>query len=100
MKIKTDFSTIYISTEIQKVLTEVLKDFHNKKTFVLVDENTKKHCLPVIANIDQIKNSELIEIESGEKNKTIKSLEKIWSILTKKGANRTSLLINLYCIKS
>ena len=95
MKIKTDFSTIYISTEIQKVLTEVLKDFQNRKTFVLVDENTKKHCLPVIANIDQIKNSELIESESGEKNKTIKSLEKIWSILTKKGANRTSLLINL-----
>ena len=95
MKINTSYSTIYISTEIQKVLTEVLKDFQNRKTFVLVDENTKKHCLPVIANIDQIKNSELIEIESGEKNKNIRSLEKVWTILTKNGADRTSLLINL-----
>ncbi len=95
MKINTDFSTIYISTEIPKVLTEVLKDFQNIKTFVLLDENTKKHCLPLIADIDQIKNSELIEIESGEKNKNIKSLEKIWTILTKNGADRTSLLINL-----
>lgn len=95
MKINTDFSTIYISIELQKVLTKVLKDFQNRKIFVLVDENTKKHCLPVIANIDQIKNCELIEIESGEKNKNIKSLEKIWTILTKKGADRTSILINL-----
>jgi len=95
MKINTEFSTIYISSEIQKVLIDILKDFQNRKTFVLVDENTKKHCLPVIANIDQIKSSELIEIESGEKNKNVKSLEKIWITLTKKGADRTSLLINL-----
>ena len=95
MRINTEFSTIYISTEIQEVLTEVLKDFQNRKTFVLVDENTKKHCLPVIANIDQIKNSEFIESESGEKNKNIRSLEKAWTILTKNGADRTSLLINL-----
>ncbi|MCK5171596.1 MAG: 3-dehydroquinate synthase [Bacteroidales bacterium] len=95
MKINTKFSTINISSEIQKVLIDVLKDFQNRKTFVLVDENTKTHCLPVIANIDQIKSSELIEIESGEKNKNVKSLEKIWTIFTKKGADRTSLLINL-----
>ncbi len=95
MKINTDFSTIYISTEIQKVLTEVLKDFQNRKIFVLLDENTKKHCLPLIADIDQIKNSELIEIESGEKNKSLKTVEFVWKTLTTKDADRSSLLINL-----
>ncbi|MCD4834664.1 MAG: 3-dehydroquinate synthase [Bacteroidales bacterium] len=95
MKINTDFSTIYISTETQKVLTEILKDFQNRKIFVLLDENTKKHCLPLIADIDQIKNSELIEIESGEKNKSLKIVEFVWKTLTTKGADRSSLLINL-----
>ena len=95
MKINTVFSTVYISTEIQKILTEVLKPFHDKNTFILVDENTKKHCLPIIQEIEKISNSELIEIESGEKNKSIKNLEKIWTILTKNGADRSSLLINL-----
>lgn len=95
MKINTEFSTIYISAELQKVLSEVSMNFQERKTFILVDENTKKYCLPVIANIDQIKNADVIEIESGEKNKSIKSIETVWEILTKKGANRSSLLINL-----
>jgi 3-dehydroquinate synthase len=95
MKINTEFSTIYISAEIQQVLTEVLKKNQNRKTFVLVDENTKKHCLPIINSIVEIDSSEIIEIKSGEKNKSIKSLEKVWTMLSEKGADRLSLLINL-----
>ncbi len=95
MKIITQHSIIYISSEIQSILTEVLKNFGNRKIFILVDENTRKHCLPAINNINLIKDSEIIEIESGEKNKSIKSVEKVWNELTTKGADRNSLLINL-----
>ncbi|NOQ23974.1 MAG: 3-dehydroquinate synthase [Bacteroidales bacterium] len=95
MKLDTKFSTIYISSEIQKILTEILQNFKNRKIFVIVDENTKTNCLPVIKNIEGIKNSKIIELESGESNKGIKSLEKVWSSLTENGADRSSMLINL-----
>jgi 3-dehydroquinate synthase len=95
MKITTEHSTIYISSEIETVLCEVLKNYINKRIFILVDENTKQCCLPIISHIDLIKNSEVIEIESGEKNKSIESTTKVWNALTKGGANRSSLLINL-----
>ncbi|MFC2151410.1 3-dehydroquinate synthase [Bacteroidota bacterium] len=95
MILESKFSTIYISLEIKTVLKKVLKDFQKSKIFVLVDENTKKHCFPLIADLEQIKNYELIEIKSGERNKSIRSVEQVWEILTKKGADRTSLLINL-----
>jgi len=95
MKIITQHSIIYISSEIHTVLAEVLKNYSNKKTFVLVDENTRKHCMPIIKEIDLINKSEIIEIKSGEKNKNIESVVKVWNELTSKGADRSSLLINL-----
>ena len=95
MKIFTAFSTIYISSEINETLSEVLKNYHASKIFILVDENTKQHCLPKIETLDCLKGAEVIEIESGEINKSIQSVEKVWKILTNKGADRSSLLINL-----
>ena len=58
--------------------------------FILCDENTKKHCLPLI----EIK-ANTIEIQSGEVNKNLRSCEYIWDELTSKFADRKSLLINL-----
>ncbi|HAF28278.1 MAG TPA: 3-dehydroquinate synthase [Bacteroidales bacterium] len=95
MRINSEFSTIFISTEIQTILTEIFKELKNRKIFVLVDENTKSNCLPLIYAIDEIKKSEIIEIKSGESNKTINTVEKVWKTLQEKGADRTSLLINL-----
>lgn len=95
MKIDTNFSTIYISSETDKILQKIFTDHEYSKIFVLVDENTKAHCLPRISEIDVIKNSVIIEIESGEKNKNIESVKHVWEMLTQNGADRSSLLINL-----
>lgn len=95
MRINTDFSTIYISLEIESILSEILKDFENNKIFILVDENTKKHCLPIIKSHERLINADIIEIESGESNKTIRTAEKIWQHFISTNADRSSLLINL-----
>lgn len=95
MKINTSFSTIFISTEINKILGKVFENYKNRQYFILVDENTKKYCLPIIQNNELLKNSEVIEIKSGETNKLLGTVESVWKILTKKGADRSSLLINL-----
>ncbi|MCX6188230.1 MAG: 3-dehydroquinate synthase [Bacteroidetes bacterium] len=61
--------------------------------FVLVDENSRKHCLPLL--VPYLPGHQIIQIKSGEKHKTLTSCEFIWASLLKKQADRNSLLINL-----
>ena len=62
------------------------------KVAILVDENTKEFCLPLLSDL---KKSVIIEIKSGEKNKNIDSCNFIWEKLTENHFDRNSLLINL-----
>tara|TARA_B100001758_G_scaffold247943_1_gene268835 strand:+ start:219 stop:1208 length:990 start_codon:yes stop_codon:yes gene_type:complete len=62
------------------------------KVGILVDENTKRDCLKKIPKAPGIL---IIEIESGEKNKTINSCNFIWNQLIDNNFDRNSLLINL-----
>ena len=62
------------------------------KIAILVDENTKRDCLP---KIPQLENSIIIEIKSGEKHKNINTCNFIWKQLTAHNFDRNSLLINL-----
>lgn len=61
---------------------------------ILVDENTKKDCLPVFlkaTNIDAI----IVEISSGEEHKNLEKCQLIWNALSSHNFDRNSLLINL-----
>jgi len=60
---------------------------------VLVDENTKKHCLPLIADLFATEN--IIEIKSGEKEKTLNTCSAIWTQMTELSLDRKALLVNL-----
>ena len=59
---------------------------------ILVDENTKKHCLPLLPKLN---NPIIIEIRSAEKNKNISTCNHIWEQLTINNLDRNSVLINL-----
>ncbi len=61
---------------------------------VLVDEHTEVDCLPIFrVHFDREIN--LIQISSGEQNKTITICQQIWNAMMEHGADRHSLLINL-----
>ena len=62
------------------------------KVAILVDENTKRNCLP---KLPKIENSIIIEVTSGEINKSISSCNYIWEQLSEHNFDRDSLLINL-----
>lgn len=66
----------------------------NRKTFVLVDENTKKFCLPKLES-QLPKGFYTIEIHSGEEYKNLDTCQKIWQFLADNGADRKSLFINI-----
>src|ERR1043165_5680522 len=61
--------------------------------FVLVDQNTVKHCYPKIKK--HLPAHSLIKIKSGEQNKTLNTCELIWQKLTDANADRNTLLINV-----
>lgn len=60
---------------------------------ILVDENTKLHCYPLVKDV--LPPHYLIEISSGEEYKTLDTCTKIWNALTNQQFDRKSLLVNL-----
>lgn len=89
-EVKANDYSIFIGKEsLQKY------DFNSyNQLAILVDENTKRDCLPAFlkaTNIDAI----IIEIQSGEEHKNIEKCQLIWNALSSQQFDRNSLLINL-----
>ena len=62
---------------------------------ILVDENTKEHCLPIFLAKTGIRAFELIEIPSGEIHKNIESCKFIWQQMIDLQVDRNAVMINL-----
>ena len=96
--INTDKYNIHVGDDSLGELNKFLSEGKYSSVFVLVDQNTKKHCLKKLSpdsyRDDNYKLT-IIQIKSGEKNKNIRTCEKIWNELLKQNADRRSLLINL-----
>jgi len=89
---------IYVGLDAIKRLNDCLNHIRYKmvKFFILADENTVKHCLPFLINqVPRLNKAEVIEIESGNRNKNIQICIELWKTLGKYGANRQSVLLNL-----
>ena len=65
------------------------------KTFVLCDQITAELCLPVLKEMVDLQEFNLILIPTGESYKTIETCDSVWEQLTKVNADRKALLINL-----
>lgn len=62
----------------------------------MVDENTHIHCLPILlADLDHISTYEILEIDPGEENKTIETVNNLWLAMADLGADRNTLVINV-----
>jgi len=76
--------------------TDLLRFFKKEnpsKVAVLVDENSLKHCYPIIQ--DSLPEHIIIETKSGEENKNLESCQRIWNALTGHEFDRSSLIIAL-----
>lgn len=75
-----------------ETLKETLSKLNPDQVAYLVDENTEKHCLPLLKPGE---NARIIRIHSGEVFKNLNTCELIWSQLTAFGFTRKSLLVNV-----
>ena len=79
-----------------EALNKKIRELKYSKIFIIVDENTNEYCLPQLLPIIETEVAiEIIELESGEENKTIETCIQIWNVLIELGADRKSLIINL-----
>lgn len=77
-----------------------LNSFLNKKKysalFILCDENTFLHCMPLlIIACPNLQQAHIIELESGEHSKHPDVCNMLWQTLADNSADRSSLLLNL-----
>ncbi len=80
--------------DISSLVQELLKDEDFSQVVCLVDENTRRDCLPLLeSHIGTSLNT--IEIQSGERHKTIETCQVIWSGMMELKLGREALLINL-----
>ncbi|KJD36042.1 3-dehydroquinate synthase [Tamlana sedimentorum] len=89
-------STIHFNANCYSALNKHISENNFSKIFILVDENTHQYCLPSF--LEQLETSiaiEIIEIESGEINKTIDTCVGVWNTLSDLDADRKSLMINV-----
>ena len=98
MKNKIDASgySVFFEDARFSMLKKFLRQSYFSRVFILVDRNTEKCCLPaLLSNIPTLKKANTIVISSGEKYKNLTTLTFILESLSKKAADRNSLLINL-----
>lgn len=82
-----------IIAPVQESLVNYLNSTNYSKIVVVVDENTRRYCYPLIEGI--LPEHTLIEIPSGEENKNLITCEYIWGIMTDAQLDRHALVINL-----
>ncbi|WP_372776632.1 3-dehydroquinate synthase [Mangrovibacterium sp.] len=88
-------SNIIFSQQIEKELDKIVGSFATGKVFLLTEETPAKLCLPLIQPLIDKYQIRVIEIKGGETHKSIRSVEQVWEVLSKFGADRKSLLINI-----
>lgn len=78
------------------LLNDTIKAKNYSKIFILVDENSNKYCLSNVLPLLETEIAiEIIELESGEENKTIETCVQVWNVLIELGADRKSVILNL-----
>ena len=82
-----------IIAPIQESLTQFISQAKYSKVIVIADNNTKKHCYPLIKT--SLPKHKLVEIRSGEPHKILGTCEKIWTVMTSEELDRHALVINI-----
>lgn len=86
---------IRVTNDLEKELGSIVANYPKGKVYMVVDENTRKFCLPQLQQYLLFSELSVLEISSGEDNKSLDSVVKVWNFLEENGADRKSLLINL-----
>ena len=87
---------LIFSNNVSEEIDKSVKELQPGGVFVLVDVNSRSFVLPRLqAESQAVANATIIEIKSGDINKTVETASIVWQKLLDGGATRKSLLINI-----
>ena len=76
---------VLFSNEAYIELDKLIESESYSKIFILVDSNTKQHCLPLFLDyFSKLNACPVLVIRSGEENKHLKTCQKVWEQLSQK----------------
>nr|WP_299339557.1 3-dehydroquinate synthase [Allomuricauda sp.] len=93
--IKSDTYEVHLNELAEAAFEQHIQRHNYSKIFVLVDDNTEKHCLPKLKSLLAKNTDHILKITPGEEHKTIQTCYTLWQQLSNRGGDRKSLLINL-----
>lgn len=94
--IKSTSYNIHIGNDSLDKLNTFIKKNSYTKYIIICDENSFEHCLPTLLfNCPALNDAEIIELESGEENKTLDTCANVWATLTDLNVDRKSLVVNI-----
>jgi 3-dehydroquinate synthase len=94
--IRSNKYLIFLGNDTFHELGKFLSKNNYSRIFILVDENTKEDCLPLLQRgVVSLQDAHVLEIKSGEASKGIDTIIHLWKQLTEHRADRNSLLLNL-----
>lgn len=67
----------------------------HSETFLLMDDNTFKYCLPIFLEMTRVRDFIPVVIRPGEPSKSLDTVSDVWQCLVEHYADRNTLIINL-----
>ncbi len=89
------YSKIIYCTDPAGELNEWIDGYGKGKVFLVTEENVENLWLAKFTQCIETNSIRKLTLPSGESNKNLDSVTKIWDFLSKNGADRKSLLINI-----
>ena len=86
-------TTIAFPKDLNVLLKEFISNNEYSQIGLLLDENTKKLCYPLVK--DALPDPPLIQVKAGEEHKNLETCVRVWQQLTEFAFDRHSLLIIL-----
>ena len=91
----TPNNPVVVTNQLESVLAASIAAFPEDRLFLVVDQNSDRFCLPLLCDTNHFEKFKKIVIPSGEEHKSLSSVEHIWLFLSRNGADRKSLVVNL-----
>jgi 3-dehydroquinate synthase len=86
---------VTISRDISKDILHAISRINPDKVVFLFEDNTNRFCRPLLDGAELTGNGGILVLESGENNKNLEQVTRVWDFLEQVGATRKSLLITV-----
>jgi 3-dehydroquinate synthase len=80
---------------LESTLAQLLETYAPQQRFICCDTTTETTCLPHISAFECLREAKLVVVPAGDDHKNVDSLALLWGFLSREGATRRSVLINL-----